>query len=231
LATPAIDLRIAALVWLLTWFGGQLLGAIILSVFPTEAGELRSIGVLGLALVASWSAYSSGLWWASRTVGTGDLRTDYRWAWSWSDLAAVPIGVVTQILILPGVYWPLQQMWPEVFSSGKLEENARRLVDSAGGVSMVMLVLLVVVGAPLIEEFVYRGLLQRSIAARISAPVALVLGSAWFALIHFRPVEYPGLFIAGMVFGGCLMVTGRLGTAITAHAAFNLAGLFQVWAA
>ncbi len=96
---------------------------------------------------------------------------------------------------------------------------------------MVMLVLLVVVGAPLIEEFVYRGLLQRSIAARISAPVALVLGSAWFALIHFRPVEYPGLFIAGMVFGGCLMVTGRLGTAITAHAAFNLAGLFQVWAA
>jgi membrane protease YdiL (CAAX protease family) len=231
LATPAIDLRIAAIIWLLTWFGGQLLGAIVFSVFPTSADELRSIGVLALALIASWTAYGAGLWWASLTVGAQNLRKDYRWSWSWSDLGAVPIGVATQIVVIPGVYWPLQQVWPEVFLSEKLEENARRLVESAAGLSIVGLALLVVVGAPLIEEFVYRGLLQRSIATQVSPLLALLLGSAWFALIHFRPVEYPGLFIAGLVFGGCLMVTGRLGTAITAHAAFNLAGLAQVWVA
>jgi uncharacterized protein len=93
----------------------------------------------------------------------------------------------------------------------------------------VVLVVLVVAGAPLVEELVYRGLLQRAWAATVSAPLALIIGSAWFAMIHFRPVEYPGLFVAGIVFGGCFMLTGRLGTAISAHAAFNLAGLAMVW--
>jgi uncharacterized protein len=232
--TPAIDLRVAAAVWLFTWFAGQLLGAVILSVVGAQGNvgaEQRPIGVLALALIASWTAYGAGLWWASHTAGTKDLRQDYRWAWSGSDLVAVPIGVAAQLVIVPGVYWPLKQIWPEVFSSEQLEQNARRLVDSASGISMVVLVLLVVVGAPLIEEFVYRGLLQRSIATRVSAPLALLLASAFFALIHFRPVEYPGLFVAGVIFGACFMVTQRLGTAIVAHAAFNLAGLVQVWAA
>jgi membrane protease YdiL (CAAX protease family) len=31
------------------------------------------------------------------------------------------------------------------------------------------------------------------------------------------------------VFGACLLVTGRLGTAIIAHAAFNATGLLAVW--
>lgn len=235
-ASPAIDLRVAALVWLVTWFFGQLLGAFIVGLFPRsvsdgEAGELRSIGVLALALAASWVAYSAGLWWASHTAGSRDLRQDYRWRWSWADLGAVPVGIVAQLVIVPGVYVPLRRVWPEVFSSDRLEENARRLVESASGMWIVVLVLLVVVGAPLVEEFVYRGLLQRSIATQVSAPVALLVGSGWFALIHFRPVEFPGLFVAGLIFGGCLMVTDRLGTAIAAHAAFNMAGLAQVWTA
>jgi membrane protease YdiL (CAAX protease family) len=227
-AHPAIDLRVAALAWLLTWFLGQLLGALILEVAPDS--ETRPIGLLALALVASWTAYLAGLWWASRQGGTGDLRADYRWSWSWADLIAVPVGVITQILILPLVYLPLRWLWPEVFDAVRLEENARRLVDSAQGLWLVMLVVLVVVGAPVVEELVYRGLLQQSWASTVSTPLALLIGSAWFAVIHFRPVEYPGLFVAGLVFGGCLIFTGRLGTAITAHAAFNLAGLAMVWA-
>jgi uncharacterized protein len=225
----AIDLPVAVLAWLLTWFLGQLLGALILTLAPES--DTRPIGVLGLALVASWTAYLAGLWWASHQGGTGDLRVDYRWSWSWIDLIAVPVGVVTQILIVPAVYFPLRRVWPEVFNAASLEENARRLLDSAQGVWLVILVVLVVVGAPIVEELVYRGLLQQSWAAKVSSPLALLIGSTWFAVIHFRPVEYPGLFVAGLVFGGCLILTGRLGTAIVAHAAFNLAGLAMVWRA
>jgi uncharacterized protein len=224
---PAIDLRVAALAWLMTWFLGQLLGALILTLAPDS--ETRPIGLLSLALVASWAAYLSGLWWASREAGTGDLRADYRWGWSWVDLVAVPIGVATQVVILPAVYLPLRRLWPEVFDVARLEENARLLVDSATGLWLVVLVVIVVIGAPVVEELVYRGLLQQSWAASVSRPVALLIASVWFAVIHFRPVEYPGLFVAGLVFGGCLIITGRLGTAIIAHAAFNLAGLAMVW--
>ena len=54
---------------------------------------------------------------------------------------------------------------------------------------------------------------------------ALLIASAFFALIHFRPVEYPGLFVVGLVFGACVLLTGRLGLAFAAHMAFNVTGL------
>ena len=39
------------------------------------------------------------------------------------------------------------------------------------------------------------------------------------------PVEYPGLFVFGLVAGACLLVTGRLGMPIATHVAFNVTGL------
>ena len=85
----------------------------------------------------------------------------------------------------------------------------------------MLLVIIVVIGAPLVEEFLYRGLLQRSVSVLVGVGFGLVSTSAWFALIHFSPVEYPGLFLAGLVFGACVAVTGRIGPAIVTHAAFN----------
>ena len=49
--------------------------------------------------------------------------------------------------------------------------------------------------------------------------------AAFFALIHFTPVEYPGLFAFGIVLGLCFQRTGRLGMAIVAHMSFNAVGL------
>ena len=70
--------------------------------------------------------------------------------------------------------------------AGRPGERSRRCV---------LLVLMVCVGAPIVEELVYRGLLQGSFAARFNHVAAWLAASAWFALIHFRPVEYPGLFV------------------------------------
>jgi uncharacterized protein len=144
------------------------------------------------------------------------------------DLLAVPIGVLTQLVVVPVVYVPLRGVWPGTFTEDRLEERTRDLIEVAGE-SSVLLLVLVVVGAPVVEELVYRGLIQRSFAARISDPLALVGASVWFAVIHFQLLEMPGLFVAGLVFGGCLLVTGRLGTAIVAHAAFNATALLAVW--
>jgi membrane protease YdiL (CAAX protease family) len=92
----------------------------------------------------------------------------------------------------------------------------------------VLLVLVVVVGAPLVEEIVYRGLLQRSLAGRFGRSAAWVLGAALFAGIHLQAVELPGLLVAGLVFGAGLLLTGRLGASVLAHVAFNAAGLALV---
>ena len=53
------------------------------------------------------------------------------------------------------------------------------------------------------------GAIQGSFVARVSEPAALLAGASWFAIIHFRPVEYPGLFVAGLVFGMCAMSPAR----------------------
>lgn len=226
-----IDLPVAVVVWFVAWFAGQLAFLFVAQV-TGQAGPdgVTSIPVLALAITATWAAYAAGLWWASQRAGSGNPVADYAVAFRPADAVAVPVGILAQLVVVPVVYLPLRAVWPSTFTDDRLEETARDLVDRATGASAILLVGVVVVGAPLIEELVYRGLLQGSLAARINDALALVVASIWFALIHFRPVEYPGLFVAGLIFGGCFLVTGRLGTAIVAHASFNLTGLLAVWA-
>ena len=97
--------------------------------------------------------------------------------------------------------------------------------DRADGGLIVVLFLLVVIGAPFVEEVVYRGLLQRPLLDRLPALPVILGVAALFAVIHFRPVEYPGVFVPGLVFGVCAWRTGRLGMAVAAHVAFNATGL------
>jgi uncharacterized protein len=222
---------VAVLVWLATWVAGQILFQFVLVITGNTDVSPTPVPALALGVVATWCAYTSGLWWASQREGSGDVRDDYALQFDPLDVVAVPVGVLTQLVLVPVVYVPLRAIWSDTFTDDRLEETARELVDRATGASLVALVLVVVLGAPVIEELVYRGLLQRSFASRVSDPLALVVVSIWFAVIHFRPIEYPGLFVAGLVFGACLLVTGRLGTAIVAHAAFNATGLLAVWSA
>jgi len=91
-----------------------------------------------------------------------------------------------------------------------------------------VLVLIVVVGAPIVEEIVYRGMLQRSIGAALGKSRALVLVAAWFAAIHFVPVEFVGLFAFALVLGLVFNRNNTLGMNIITHMAFNATGLVLV---
>ena len=79
--------------------------------------------------------------------------------------------------------------------------------------------------APVVEELFYRGLLQRSLASRFNEGAVLVVVAFVFAVVHFRPIEIPGLFVIGLVFGFAALRSGRLGPAIMIHAGFNATGL------
>ncbi len=52
--------------------------------------------------------------------------------------------------------------------------------------------------------------------------------AALFAVIHFRPIEFPGLFMFGLIVGVAAKLTGRLGMSIMAHIGFNFTGLMLV---
>ncbi len=93
------------------------------------------------------------------------------------------------------------------------------------------LVAAVVIAAPIVEELIYRGFLQTAIRAAGGSPVlAIVVTAAVFAAAHVssvRPEAIAGLFVLGIAFGLAFERTGRLGTAVVMHIAFNAANLAQ----
>jgi membrane protease YdiL (CAAX protease family) len=192
-------------------------------------GNDYTVPQLALATGAAWLVQVAALVFTSSHYGTGepvdDFVAHYGVRFRPIDLVGVPAGVIAQLAIVPLVYLPLRAVWPDTFSKSELEQRARELADKANGWTVVLLVIVVVIGAPIVEELVYRGLLQRSMSAAIGVVPGLVVMSIWFALMHPTPIEWPGLMVAGALFGAGLALTGRIGPGIITHAAFNATGL------
>ncbi|MEZ5298847.1 MAG: CPBP family intramembrane glutamic endopeptidase [Ilumatobacteraceae bacterium] len=223
-----VPLRVASGAWFLAWVtGGMFLAwaALLAMGVDLSGDESLTIPQLSVSAVVSWATFAVALFLLSRQYGTGEPLVDYAVAFRPIDLLAVPAGVIGQVVLLPALYWPLQQIWPDTFAQDELEARARELTDAASGGTAVLLVVVVAVGAPVFEELVYRGLLQRSLVDSVGRWPGLIAAAAWFAAIHLAPIEFPGLFLAGLIFGGALHLSGRLGPAMLAHFGFNAAGL------
>src|SRR5262244_3231116 len=80
----------------------------------------------------------------------------------------------------------------------------------------------VVLAAPVCEEFAFRGMLQRGLAAAISPRAAAVLSAFIFSAFHLDPVGFAARFELGLVFGLLFLRTNSLWPGILAHAANNL---------
>ena len=214
--------------WLTAWLIGQS-ATFLLIAASTSTTEDPPIPVMAAGSSAAWTAYLIVMMRASRRHGTGRFRTDFGLRFRVVDLTGIAIGVLTQLILVPLVYVPLRALWPGTFAEQRLSETAGDLADRADGAMVVLLVVVIVIGAPLVEELVYRGLLQRSLSGRFSAIIGWLLVAALFTAIHFRPVEYPGLAVFALVVGACALLTGRLGLPIVTHVAFNTTGLMLAY--
>ena len=214
----------AALTWFVTLmvaFGVTLTVAVLTGQADTPADELPG-WMTAVSVTALWIPVIIGLRILSRRQGTGDFRADYGLHFRWVDLAGIPLGVLTQLVVLELVYWPLRSWFPDQFHKDSVEEPARNLFDRLNGAWLVLLVLhrrrrcARDRGAAL-----PRADLPHARRAR-SPPRSPVLGSAlWFAAAHFQTVQFAGLFVIGIVLAICAQRTGRLGMSIFAHAGFN----------
>jgi membrane protease YdiL (CAAX protease family) len=220
-----VDVPVALFTYAGAWIVGQLLVAIVFGIGGYESTDEAPIWVLFISQALVWTVFLAAMNVASDKGGSANFVNDYQVRFRMVDVLGVPAGVLTQLVLLPLIYKPLETIWEDVFTDDKLSENAKDLVDRASGGSMVLLVVMVCVGAPIVEELVYRGLLQGAFAARFNHVPAWLAASAIFTLIHFRPVEYPGLFVIALVCGYCALSTGRLGMAMACHVGFNITGL------
>ena len=173
------------------------------------------IGLLGIAWLVA--------------VATGRERPGWRIELEGRDLASgVAAGVLLQVPLIPVVYVIIQAVFGEIQPTGRALALTDR-VDSIGEV--VLVVAFIAVGAPVVEELFYRGLLQRALVDRFGPAVGIATAAVIFGAVHFSWVELPALALVGLVLGTLAWRTGRLGPAIVGHVTFNLFTLVNLLAA
>lgn len=188
----------------------------------TSSASDIPIGVQVIATAPFWIAAVALTWILVKRTG-GDVRRDLGLTLHWSDLPiGIALGVATQYLVLPVVYWPIFQVLDT--DADELGQAARDLAETASGVSggTVLFLLMAAVFAPVAEEVMYRGALLRGVERR-GWPIAIVGSSLVFAALHFQPLQFVGLFIIGAVCAWGAAWSGRLSLAIVTHVAFNAA--------
>ena len=215
-APPRWGLADAVAGWLIGMFSAVVIGGLWMAATDQDATDM---GTLAVAQMGLWFGLLGAPLYAARTKGSGSLVRDFGLVARARDgVAAIPIGVVCQLVLVPLIYLPLQS----IVDVDELDEPARELADNAHGIGVVVLAVVLVVGAPIVEELFFRGLLLRSLARRYGDGWALAGSSFGFALAHVQGLQFPALLAVGVVFGRLAQRAGRLGPSIFAHGAFNL---------
>jgi membrane protease YdiL (CAAX protease family) len=191
-------------------------------------GVLRDLGVrrdspallLG-AQLGLWTGLVGACVLAVRRHGTGRLR-DLGLRFRAVDL---PLGLGFGVATLVGV----SRIAVALQGLG-IEPKRESVLDPVrpGGWTVVVVLLIAVVGAPVVEELFFRGLLMGGLVARWGVPLGIVLQAVIFGLVHLGPTDARGnlgvfLVIApvGAVLGVLRFGYKRLGPGVFTHATYN----------
>jgi membrane protease YdiL (CAAX protease family) len=128
-----------------------------------------------------------------------------------------------------------------LFAASRFELVLRSLFPDTGGgtrlfaptapnFALVLVVgLLACIGAPIVEELFFRGLVQTVLTRSLGTTPAIIVQAVLFGLAHFElgmtfnqaALRCGTVMVLGLV-NGCLRAsTGRLGAGIAAHATYN----------
>ena len=124
------------------------------------------------------------------------------------SIAPVLYGAVTLVLSL------LPAAWMADYAQASAALNDTGLLPF----------LSVALAAPVVEEVIFRGLIQSRLAHALPGWPAVVLSALLFALCHGQPVWMGYAFVLGMVLGIMAWRTGSILPSILTHIVFNAIG-------
>lgn len=119
---------------------------------------------------------------------------------------------------------------------------AGEFAKTLDGFAFVFFALSAVVAAPILEELLFRGLMQNMLrgslragfigrySARFADVIAVLVTGAIFALMHGTLTGFPPLFITGVLLGAVYVRTNNLWAAVAMHAFNNLVATLLLWA-
>ena len=197
---------------------GFLAASVTVGLWAAFAGSTgRSLGAMAAGWIGLWAGLVGVPLLTTRRKGTGSLAADFGLQARPSDGAGVAVGALCQLVALPALYFLIQRLTGDL----DVSRPARQLAEDFDGAAFVVVGLMATFVAPVVEELFYRGLLLRAAARRFGARWAVLGSSVVFGMSHFQLVQFPGLFVFGVVLAVLALRTGRLGASIAAHVAFN----------
>jgi membrane protease YdiL (CAAX protease family) len=193
--------------------------AIVLAVPDTADAKAWAL-VASLAL--PWIGLAGWPLWVTARKGAGPIL-DLRLRASWRDVVFGACAGFLGLVLASAVAWLLERITDSPLESavGQLADD----LDKASPWPVLLLAVLAAVGAPIVEEIAFRGLMFGSLVKRGWSPwpTILVTGFA-FALFHLEPTRLPVLLVIGVVLGFVRARTGSTSASIAAHMANNLPG-------
>jgi membrane protease YdiL (CAAX protease family) len=201
------------------WVSGMVCGGVLLGLWVVVTGQdSRALGSLGVAQVGFWVGLLGAVIVTSRRGGTGSVARDFGLRFRALDVPlGVGVGVVAQLVVVPLIYFPFRSL----VDKADLERPARELADRAHGPGFLVFAIVIAIGAPVVEELFYRGLVLRSLQRYLADGPAVLVSGLIFGASHFEPLQFPALALVGVFFAVLVVRTGRLGPAVWAHVAFN----------
>jgi uncharacterized protein len=192
----------------------------------------------GLGLVSVTAASSIGLW-----LGMlGPAVLTHRRSTLERYLATMRPSDVAWVIMGPLLQGAVSLAYMPFVDRSEVEASARELADRAQGriIPFAALCVVTVVGAPVVEELFFRGVLLRGLLGTqllrsVRAPsIAAVVGSAaLFGAIHQSLLLFPALFGFGIVCAALRLWTNRLGPPVWVHVGFNATTMallaLQIW--
>jgi membrane protease YdiL (CAAX protease family) len=178
--------------------------------------------------LALWVGFLGAVFVASRKNGTTSLVRDY--GLSWPTLPDLGSGFLGGLVarVLPTVIVVLIAIGDGRVRNPGTAPPTVLGISPSGTTGWVIVVVLAVIGAPVVEELFFRGLIQGAFTRRVGAVPAIFVTALIFATAHITS-EGPSapiiLFPAGLILGYLRFRTGRLAAGMVAHATFN-ASLF-----
>lgn len=192
-----------------------------------DAGGLDAAGlaagvIYGLGIAAGWIACYAVIRWKLMPRPSVEFR--FRHAW---------VGLIALTLAYPAVALAgnIARLLADS-GSGSLQHGTLNALVEAGAANPWWWLVLAgaVLGAPIFEEVVFRGLLQPALAALIGRWPGLLITAAIFTFLHIPSgpgssgatwLAIPTLAVLAIALGIARERTGSLGVAITMHIGFN----------
>lgn len=116
---------------------------------------------------------------------------------------------------------PQLDSWLEEFKR-MIEEAYRLLVESSTVPELLFVILVVAVVPAIAEEFLFRGLVQRTFERSLGALRGLLLTALIFALFHLNPFSFLPLFVLGLYLGYIVYRANSIWVGVAAHFYNNL---------